>query len=102
MSGLRAGGVGLAGAGYKSGSRNRSSSADGGCRDAERDLVAFIRRDAVFLQLGYEACVLGVLKKLPHLLILLRLELHVMVLNAALAVSANLSDKENDRIFISG
>lgn len=102
MSRLSAGGGGLAGAGDKGGRRNRSSNADGSSRDAESDLVASIRREAISLQLGYKACVLGVLKKLPHLLILLSLELHVMVLNAALAVSANLSDKEDDRIVIFG
>ncbi len=95
---LGAGSRDLAGAGDKAGSRNRSSSADGGGRDADGDLVASIRWEAISLQLGYKARVLGVLKKLPHLLILLSLELNVMVLNAALAISTNLSVKREDTI----
>lgn len=57
--------------------------------------VALVAGDAVLLQFGDEAGVLGVLEQLADLLVLLRVHLHVVLREATFTVSADFSANES-------
>lgn len=61
----------------------------GGTGEGDGDHVAFVAGDAVLLQLGDEAGVLRVFEKLPNLLVLLCVHLHVVLRQPTFAISAD-------------
>lgn len=60
--------------------------------------VALVAWDAVLLELGDEAGVLGVLKQLPHLLVFLRVHVHVVLRQAAFTVPTDFSAEQRETI----
>lgn len=78
-------------------STRRNDVGSGRAGQSDGHHVALVAGDAILLQLGDEAGVLGVLKQLAHLLVLLRVHLHVVLCEATFAVSADFSAEEKER-----
>lgn len=69
----------------------------GGAGQRDGHHVAPVAGDAVRLELGDQTRVLGVLEQLPHLLVLLRVHLHVVLREATFAVPADFSAVKKEK-----